>query len=836
MVRTGKGLSRVYRETTAVVVWALMFVPGALFALDSGIVRDGLHTTAPHERLLAASPATDGQGNWVAAYSAAEGVRCLRSWDNATSWTDDVLIFLPTADGVSTSSHAQTVTDGHGLWLTFWCTYDTLGGTKGADRDIVYASSTDNGATWSPPQLVDPGAQSDSADDAWQSVATDGNGNWVCLWQSGRGPGGAPSAQDAVMCARSADNGATWSAPSDLAVFDATQYPYVAQPCIATDTIGHWAAVWTSGTVQFSRSTDTGGSWSVPVELASGPWGAGVSSRVAISASGRAMAAWSNAPQLGQHSVQYRGSADHGASWSALGLGPSSSTSIAAPLTLAMDSSGIWFAGGDIAGDTVSPGQAFYIETVGSWTVTLLPGWDPQTSVTPTVRGVAVANSGSGRFVGLWESSPTTTGTVATWSIHAGHQDGFGSALPAPAGWSPPDLIHPTQETDSADDQFPDVAYHGYGHCVAVWQSGGSDPMILCSSRLTPQGLWTPPEPLLPDMISTETSDTRPRIACRPDGLLMAVWARKQSGGDYDIVASRSFDGGLSWSPAITVNTDALTDSLDDGCPSVAFGPAGACAVAWVRVQLSVTDSSHLVARSFDSGDTWEPAVFAGSISRTPGTRWATSSETAWSGGCWLTSGETDGFELRATSGLHSHAARSADGGISWSPLSADLGFPWACTCSVAAQGPANAVMLYTLPGNYSYPDELWSVASVDSGATWLQRSCVSVVAGDEPISLVGDGYGKWRTVWSGRAVGAVLSDHRILLSESTDTGQHWSQEADLAATSGNNYNARIATDGQGNWTVVWHARNQPDADIMWTSLTESPPSGTAARDWQMLE
>ena len=233
-------------------------------AWSYGLVKADLHTSAPHERLLAASPATDGQGNWVAAYSAAEGVRCLRSWDNATSWTDDVLIFLPTADGISTSSHAQTVTDGHGLWLTFWCTYDTLGGTKGADRDIVFASSTDNGATWSPPRLVDAGAQSDSADDAWESVATDGNGNWVCLWQSSNRAGGAPSPQDGVWCARSADNGATWDPPSLIAAFDATQYPYFAQPRLATDGTGHWAAVWTSGTVQFTLSADNGANWEPP--------------------------------------------------------------------------------------------------------------------------------------------------------------------------------------------------------------------------------------------------------------------------------------------------------------------------------------------------------------------------------------------------------------------------------------------------------------------------------------------------------------------------------------------------------------------------------------------
>ena len=54
-------------------------------------------------------------------------------------------------DGTSHDAFIQVTTDGAGNWVAVWFSNDTLGGTIGADNDILVARSTDNGATWTAP-------------------------------------------------------------------------------------------------------------------------------------------------------------------------------------------------------------------------------------------------------------------------------------------------------------------------------------------------------------------------------------------------------------------------------------------------------------------------------------------------------------------------------------------------------------------------------------------------------------------------------------------------------------------------------------------------------------
>ena len=58
----------------------------------------------------------------------------------------------------------QMAADGRGNWIAVWRSNNSLGGIIGDDFDIFVARSTDNGTTWTPPQVLNSDATSD---DAW---------------------------------------------------------------------------------------------------------------------------------------------------------------------------------------------------------------------------------------------------------------------------------------------------------------------------------------------------------------------------------------------------------------------------------------------------------------------------------------------------------------------------------------------------------------------------------------------------------------------------------------------------------------------------------------------
>ena len=67
----------------------------------------------------------------------------------------------------------RVTTDGGGNWVAVWASNDSLGGTIGGDRDIFVARSADNGATWTAPAALNTNAAVDVQFDDAPQVATD---------------------------------------------------------------------------------------------------------------------------------------------------------------------------------------------------------------------------------------------------------------------------------------------------------------------------------------------------------------------------------------------------------------------------------------------------------------------------------------------------------------------------------------------------------------------------------------------------------------------------------------------------------------------------------------
>lgn len=106
-----------------------------------------------------------------------------------------------------------------------------------------------------------------------------------------------------------------------------------------------------------------------------------------------------------------------------------------------------------------------------------------------------------------------------------------------------------------------------------------------------------------------------PVVAAEPDGAVYVVWEAR----DFrNVMASRSLDGGVTWSGAVRVNASPGTVvefDRRDASPSLAIDDTGTLLAGWIHEGTDV-----LVARSEDGGATWEAPVRVNDASA--GSRW----------------------------------------------------------------------------------------------------------------------------------------------------------------------------------------------------------------------
>ncbi len=295
------------REGMWIVVWQSDDSLGGTIGTDNDILyarssNGGVTWTAPTPLNTNAATdtggdffpriAADGQGTWVVVWESVEplaspnigidyDILFSRSTNNGQSWSPPAALNSDAAtdDSMEGTDFAPDVaTDRHGNWTVVWASPKTLGGMIGTDFDLLFARSTDGGASWTPRAALNTNAATDAENDHFPRLAADGFTNWLVVWESNDTLGNTIGTDTDVLSALSTDDGATWSAPTPVNSFAPTDSNADARPVVGNDGTWNWLVAWMSentlgGTVGsewdilVSLSTDLGMTWTGALRL-----------------------------------------------------------------------------------------------------------------------------------------------------------------------------------------------------------------------------------------------------------------------------------------------------------------------------------------------------------------------------------------------------------------------------------------------------------------------------------------------------------------------------------------------------------------------------------------
>ncbi|MFC2155701.1 exo-alpha-sialidase [Acidobacteriota bacterium] len=174
----------------------------------------------------------------------------------------------------------------------------------GGDSDTLEFTINDNHTFYVPKKIIDTASEPGES-----AIAVDSAGNINVVWED------CVSNIDDIYYSRSSDTGATWSQPVNIS----SSSGYSANPEIAVDSTGNINVFWCDDTpgnyqIYFKRSTDNGAGWSQAVRVSSNPENS-YSPVAAIDDSGNINVTYFAGGGL-ERDVYFSRSSDDGASWS----------------------------------------------------------------------------------------------------------------------------------------------------------------------------------------------------------------------------------------------------------------------------------------------------------------------------------------------------------------------------------------------------------------------------------------------------------------------------------------------------------------------------------------
>lgn len=397
-----------------------------------------------------------------------------------------------------------------------------------------------------------------------------------------------------------------------------------------------------------------------------------------------------------------------------------------------------------------------------------------------------------------------------------------------------------------------DVACDSRGQCVVIGSaqlSGSRDDNIWISRSGDGGRTWSDPL-VFPDEF--QNGEILPQIATDGQGYWLAWWMDSSA----RCLMVRSEDDGVTWSqPAPFVGVRRFAPRLGVDAAGVwaavwqadveigRSGPEG---------EEAVFASDILISRSFDHGGTWSEPVSLNLRTGTEPDREDQEPYVLSNGSVWLTvwsSGDSLGETIGKDPDILSR--RSTDGGGEWSDIqvlnsnagdsSADGdgrdGLP-----QLATDGSDRWLAVWRTDLSSPTVHTRYFIArSADNGATWSDRASFDYVA-----DLAADSCGNWLATWPSAAEPPTVTepldggppppvrdrrDGEIVITHSHDAGLTWTApfvlNSDAEDETDDDVIPRLAAFGDGKWIAVW-IRQGDDVNKVMAARFEFPPCGDA--------